>query len=73
MARNRKDEQDEDPRKFGIRKLSMLLFGLVMLAVVGCATFVSIHFNDPKWFEYGVGSVFTALVLVALFGWPIED
>lgn len=65
--------RDEDPRKFGIRKLSMLLFGLIAVVIVGCATYISVHFNDPKWFEYGSGGVFTASILVAIFGWPIED
>ena len=65
--------QDQDPRRFGIRKLSMVLFGLVLVTLLGCGTAVSIHFNDPKWFEYAGGSVCTALILVAFFGWPIDD
>lgn len=65
--------KEDDPRKFGIRKLSMLLFGLVLLAIVGCGSFMAVHFNDPQWFSYSCGSVFTSFILIAIFGWPIDD
>lgn len=65
--------KEEDPRKFGIRKLSMMLFGSIAIVTIICGAAVGIHFNDPKWFEYAAGTVFGALLLVAFFGWPIED
>ncbi len=55
------------------RKLSMMIFGLIALTIIICGTVVSIHFEDPKWFEYGTGSILTALLLIGFFGWPIND
>lgn len=61
-----KEEKDD-----GMRKLSIILFALLMLVVAGLGTVMSVVFKDPKYFEYAVGGIFTALVLIFWLGWPI--
>jgi len=69
----RVEEEHQEPQGIGLRRLSMILFALIIITTLGCSTAVSIVFNDPKWFEYGGSMVFTSLILVAIFGWPIND
>lgn len=55
-----------------MRKMSMMLFALLMVVIAGCGTVMSVVFHDAKYFEYAVGGIFTSLALIAFFGWPID-
>lgn len=62
----------KEEKENSMRKISMILFAVLMLVVAGCGTVMSAVFHEPKYFEYAIGGIFTALGLIAFFGWPID-
>lgn len=54
------------------KRIALLLFGLLMSVIVICSTILSCVFEDAQYFVSATSSVFVALLLVGLFGFPID-
>ena len=54
------------------RKIAVIMFGVILSLITICSTVMAAVFHDAQYFTYGVSGVFTSMLLVGIFGFPID-
>ena len=56
-----------------MRKISMIAVAAILCCAIIGGSIVSVVAGDSKAFNESCGLVMCVLILIALFGWPIEN